>query len=344
MIAEKVEEQEHELLEMQKKLQELVEAQEGVEVHDEKSTSAIPVFYNVFTKDEGNVNRVEAIVKEQLSYLNPTQHKVFLRTIGYPLKIENATHLQHDNSGDEIETLQLLWEYCTHNYTATTEREDKVIYIHSKGSFHSHPDNDRLRRFLTRGVASEECTNKLPSTCNVCSSRMSPFPHPHTSGNMWLARCDYVQRLIEPVKFEEAMRKAHPGWKRSWQAAVGLGRYGAEHWIYSHPSAQACDLSADKRYTWAYKNCPEADFDIDFKLAPRFSYETYLNKENLGFEYNQPFGLTWEFRVAEYKALFGEDVDISESWWGWEFFKNYTTNVTGWESFKNSSITNNTDR
>lgn len=29
---------------------------------------------------------------------------------------------------------------------------------------------------------------------NVCSSRMTPVPHPHTPGNMWAARCGLSDR------------------------------------------------------------------------------------------------------------------------------------------------------
>lgn len=37
----------------------------------------------------------------------------------------------------------------------------------------------------------------------ICSSRMSPLPHPHTSGNMWLAKCDYISQLIDPKALSE---------------------------------------------------------------------------------------------------------------------------------------------
>jgi len=130
------------------------------------------------------------------------------RSIGVPLQIENTTLPQHDEKGWEPQTLRLLWQQCKIN------THDKIVYIHSKGSFHPNNDNDLLRRFLTRGALSEECSN-LPSSCNVCSSRMSPIPHPHASGNMWLARCDYVQKLIDPELFEGAMNKVS---RVSWQS------------------------------------------------------------------------------------------------------------------------------
>ena len=60
--------------------------------------------------------------------------------------------------------------------------------------------NDILRKNLTRGVLPEECKN-MPSTCNVCSSRM------HTSGNMWVAKCEYIKKFINPLKFEASMNE-----------------------------------------------------------------------------------------------------------------------------------------
>ncbi len=173
------------------------------------AATRIPVFYNVFTGSEESIPRVKNIVKEQFSQLRPEQHEVFVRSIGVPFEIENATLVRHDEDGDEAQTLALLWQYCK-DHPNPADESAKVVYLHSKGSFHPMVKNDRLRRFLTRGALSQECAN-LPSSdpCNVCSSRMSPLPHPHTSGNMWLAKCDYVQKLINPMMFEEKMRQIH---------------------------------------------------------------------------------------------------------------------------------------
>ena len=53
------------------------------------------------------------------------------------------------------------------------------------------------KEYFTVAALSEDCRN-MPSSCNVCSMRMSPIPHPHTPGNMWAARCSYVSNLIDP--------------------------------------------------------------------------------------------------------------------------------------------------
>lgn len=176
-------------------------------------------------------------------------HQVFVRSTGKPIQIENATILQHDDEGDESQTLGLLCQHCVENPS------DTVVYLHSKGSFHAKEENNRLRRFSTRGALSEECAH-VPDQCNICSSRFSPLPYPHTSGNMWVAKCVYVRKLINPNEFQQKMddiykngdsikgiapevvEKIHP-------SSFGLDRFAAEHWINSHPSSVPCDLASD---------------------------------------------------------------------------------------------------
>ena len=140
-----------------------------------------PVFYNLYTAKKEDVPRVTSIAEEQFALLRPG-HKVFVRSIGVPVYLGNVTTVRHDAEGSEMETLGLLWRHCR------SHADDKVVYIHSKGSFHDRRGlNGKLRRFLTRGALSKECL-ELPATCNVCSSRLSPVPHPRAPGNMWLAR------------------------------------------------------------------------------------------------------------------------------------------------------------
>jgi hypothetical protein len=136
----------------------------------------VPVFYNLYTAEASDSERVTNLVLDQLSMLQP-EHKVFVRSIGYPLDIPNTTLLAHRQEGDETDTLHELWTYCT------IQPKSKVVYLHSKGSFHSKPENELLRSFLTTGALSRECL-ELPKSCNICSSRMSPIPHPHTPGNL----------------------------------------------------------------------------------------------------------------------------------------------------------------
>jgi hypothetical protein len=280
----------------------------------------IPVFYTLYLNpaaDENEEKRVEALVAEQLASLKPIHHPVYLHSIGKKLLIPNTTLLAHHESAEESITLESLWSYCRNNTNS------KVIYLHAKGSFHPMRANDLLRRFLTRGALSDECAN-LPSSCNVCSSRFSPFPHPHTPGNMWLARCDYVSKLHNPLEFHDRMVQmpkinAIVDDISTW-AMVGIHRYANEHYIHSHPSVQPCDLYTSANYTYGYgvpENADEADFQL--AMAPRFP---------LFKSYNPPW-LVWDpnnqertelftnlaHRVEEYQGLYNETPD--ETFWGW---------------------------
>jgi len=168
----------------------------------------VHIFYNLFTKSSGDEEQVRNIVEEQFALVDPSLHEpnVTIISIGHELPLTDASlgnatyHIdQHHEEGGEYLTLHALWKYRQSNYL---HKDAKVVYLHSKGSFHPSEANDKLRSFLTHGALSSECAN-LPDPCNVCSSRMSPLPHPHTSGNMWLARCDYISQLIDPMALLE---------------------------------------------------------------------------------------------------------------------------------------------
>jgi hypothetical protein len=195
----------------------------------------IKVFFNVYASpsDVASRQRAKQYVDEQMAMLLP-EHQVFVRSIGAQLHVENATHVQHEEEGTEIGTLKLLWDHC--------QKEDLddgeiVVYLHNKGSFHPKKSNDLLRKWLTRAALSKECSN-MPSSCNVCSYRMSPLPHPHTSGNMWAAKCEYIKKLIDPTKFGAKMEQLYYNGAKTegvGDPGIGTGRFAAEHWVHSHP-------------------------------------------------------------------------------------------------------------
>jgi hypothetical protein len=278
----------------------------------------VPVFYNLFVANATDSPRVKKLVLDQLSNLLPQHQPVHAHSIGYSMDIPNTNLLEHHQEGTEIDSLYSLWEYCVFN------PHSKVIYLHSKGSFHPKQANDDLRQFLTAGALSKECL-QLPNTCNVCSSRMSPIPHPHTPGNMWLARCDYIQRLMNPRLFEAKMVTVTtiPKKNSTSLACHGLGRYSAEHWVHSHPSCNPCDLSNDSKFTWAYQNVPRANFEKQLAMAPRFHRNVYKHSRYCRVydskkKYKTPIGFSVQARLQEYKQLYNASPD--ESWWGWEFY------------------------
>jgi hypothetical protein len=141
--------------------------------------------------------------------------------------------LYAQEQGGEVLTLQSVFEYCSNGHNSN----DMVIYIHSKGSFTPTKENDVLRDILMKAVLSQEClemnmynpctaststsaaanttatattttTNNHDNTqderrescCDTCSSQFHGVPA-HYPGNMWLANCDYVSKLIPPKNF-----------------------------------------------------------------------------------------------------------------------------------------------
>jgi len=280
------------------------------------SASSIPVFYNLFLAAENDSSRVLDIVSEQMALLRPEHKPVYIQSIGVmKLSIPNTELLGYQMNGTEMITLRSLWEYCKRNPV------EKVVYLHSQGSSRNTPENEDLRKFLTIGALSKECST-LPDTCNVCSSRFSPLPQPHTSGNMWLAKCDYVRCLIDPNLFEKLMDKITSNCtSHGRENCDGRGRYSAEHWIHSHPTVKPCDLYPEPSFTWDYEGVPSnGTFDLDLAKAPRFDVLKYVKwKKCVG------RGVRLEHRLDEYWELYRERPD-DKSWWGWDFLQTSTNN------------------
>jgi hypothetical protein len=279
-------------------------------------TTTIPVFYNLYVNpdNQSDVPRVRQLVSEQLSGLTPEIYNpIYVQSIGHPMTIPNTTMIGHHDSGTEMLTLHSLWDYCLNH------SDETVLYLHSKGSYHNRHENDLLRRFLTFGAVQWTSTTstkeiKLPDLCDVLSSRFSPYPHPHTSGNMWMARCRYISKLIHPLAFTDKMEQVPraPGLKRRFEYyLVGRGRFAAEHWVYSHPSVRPCDTYRGN-FSCGYDNLPDVlaaeNFD-SIATAPRFPYKFYRPLEEL-----KPWtGI--QHRWREYQPLYNETP--TESWWGW---------------------------
>ena len=288
----------------------------------------IHIFYNLFTKNAQEEDRVRKIVEEQFGHINPTLHdanNISITSIGHQLSNMSITQ-QHYNTGGEDITLHALWEYCKRNNHTNT----KVIYLHSKGSYHPNEANNKLRNFVTRGALSTECAN-LPNDCNVCSSRMSPLPHPHTSGNMWLARCDYVSRLFDPLlqsaatANEEMKNVMLPSSNiHEDNPCMGRGRYLGEHWVHSHPSVMPCDLYPGSEFTWAHLRVPPIDREWKKELvkAPRFKFKEYVLPGMCMDEYPMTLSITdfVRLRVQNYELLYNI-TELDSSWWGWEFLQ-----------------------
>lgn len=290
------------------------------------TATSIPVFYNVYVANQSDFDRVQALVNVQLSYLQSYHHPIYVNTIGYDGRVisilpdnNNMTTsimLGHHRNASELVTLQSLWDYC-HDHP-----NQRVVYLHSKGSYHNSVENDIMRQLLTIGALSEECavhTDNIVS--NVCSYRFSPFPHPHTPGNMWLAHCSYVNNLMGPFTFYDQMNVVEDKlvWKHDTHpSCVGNGRFAAEHWIHSHPNAKPSDVYDNSNFAWGYDGLREyRDGDLsDWQLAPRFPIDDWP----IGCDYSD-----LSHRLKEYRLLYNNNNNSNgtvptEDWWGWNFW------------------------
>ena len=163
--------------------------------------ATIPIFYNLFVKDQSDLERVRHdIVEDQLGYIDPTVHgPVYVTSIGVRIDVEGTVGVQYFDNANEEESLHLLWMYCRQNPT------QRVVYLHSKGSFHPSEDNDKLRSFATQAALSKQCDDatKSEDSCDVCSGRFSPLPHAHTSGKYAFnfVFCNLFNCILEESRF-----------------------------------------------------------------------------------------------------------------------------------------------
>jgi len=261
----------------------------------------LAIFYNAYIPSS-NVSNALRIIKEQLASRasSPTLNTstlyythIGVLNVTFP-PCNNCVLLNAVPEGDEVLTLQALHDYCTVNPSG------RAIYVHAKGSFTLNEKNERLRRVLTKGAFSDECT-KMPryipgnsETCNVCMGKFVGMPFHCSPGNMFVAECEYVKQLIPPKDFTKRKdevtsklwkmtqtelqmelgleKKLDDGdWGTKWQfirpSWVGTERYAMEHWMFSHPTIQPCDVF-DKKFAYPKPPLPET-VTAQWGLAPR---------------------------------------------------------------------------
>ena len=188
----------------------------------------------------------------------------------------------HFPEANEDVTLQDLYDFCK------VHEKARVIYLHSKGTFHyNHPTTsnnnttttnknnnnsnkpgefvtqDRWRQLLTAAATSRHCLEQQTMTgkqekenrrnfvCDTCSLLMQPLPSCHYPGNMWVASCRYIQKLVPPMGFDTVMdRRVVKSFKHfrdtrgtlqthffpQMPHMMGRKRFASEHWLGSHPS------------------------------------------------------------------------------------------------------------
>ncbi|CAJ1931022.1 unnamed protein product [Cylindrotheca closterium] len=292
--------------------------QHATRIEKANTTTSVSVFYHLYLKDDSEIERVTDIVLDQFQWLKQSIHNtVYVNSVGTPMpllaNLSNVSDVlvqSHQTSGSEFITLNNIWQFCN------ARPSEKVAYLHSKGSFHATKVNEELRKVLSFAALSKECAD-LPMTCNVCSLKMSPFPHAHTSGNMWLARFSYINKLLGPDSFLQKMGKRD-------NQFIGKGRYAAEHWVHSHPQVRPCDLYSKSSFNYGYFRVPsmeELTSNLKLEMAPRFSLGHTLERivENRFARGQIKHYPSFAQRLNEYTMLYGiEKPDLE--WWGWTFF------------------------
>jgi hypothetical protein len=197
------------------------------------------------------------------------------------------------SQGNEMETLAKVHDYCLEN------TNELVLYFHNKGSFHPSVENDNFRRSLTAATSSKHCLTKMTSpskdACDACGLLLYPLPQPIFIGNMWVARCSYVAKLLAPLSEYRTAYQAVDRWiyrdqirKKVWTTdsnifpfqdwTFGRGRFESEHWLCGHPSLRPCDVATDANVNhWRPDTGNWTDFGpyssrrFAWSMAPRFS-------------------------------------------------------------------------
>jgi hypothetical protein len=258
------------------------------------------IFYNVYIPADESMKSVKKafqIVEEQLdqvasSYAASLENKtvtIFYNTIGIPkahIEIDRmcsekdkvtCRHLRHYNQAHEDVTLQGVYDYCQ------THETNRVVYMHSKGSFHSSSTQANWRRHMMMAVTSEMCLRPANDACSVCGMLLLPWPALHMVGNFFTADCSYVKKLVQPLDFGQRMadvtkkillRKLQSRFvdgllpEAPWH--YGIDRWSSEHWIGSHPDVRPCDLSEEPRIEH-WQDSPRKATEFSWAMAPRHS-------------------------------------------------------------------------
>lgn len=271
--------------------------------HDKLTTQIethVPIFYHIFIP-QGNATNARMIVQEQLEQIGSTSKNqttttttttIFYQTIGVDNSLElnvniiqticqqnhiQCHHIGHYEQGirEEI-TLYRVQEFCKIDSTKTLKinnnNKRRVMYLHNKGSHHSSIINTRWRKKLTQAITHNKCLHPPMETCNICSLFLTAERGIFMAGNMWVAKCDYINKLLPVLDFEAHMERivkqalfdkmtyerytfaSH----KHWPPSFGTGRYAAENWVGSHPSIMPCDFS------FSFKPSSGTDNTLDF--------------------------------------------------------------------------------
>lgn len=260
------------------------------------------VFYNIYISSNPLLAGVaRSIVEEQLGQVGTSYAAsagdltVYYTSIGAEIDAAwlgslcsaryNMTcrRVAHYASGDEALSLAKLQEHCHLHH------DQSVIYLHDKGSLHPrHKGQDRWRRTMTAAATSRLCLEPADDRCNACGMLFQPLPTNHFPGNMWTAKCTYINQLLTPAEYS-ARRPIVDAWMQTQtdlgifarksglfpmeRHYVGRERYESEHWLGSHPALQPCDVSQEPYKDYWLEEQRDITKQFQFAMAPRHGIE-----------------------------------------------------------------------
>jgi len=304
-------------------------------ISGENSHNLGPIFYNVYLPSESldqqqNALRIVTEQMQQRQWSDPSfQSPVWYTLIGSGNMTDNTCapncrRIAHISVGDEVNTLQALWEYCQ-------DHPDKLIsYIHDKGSFHATEHNEKTRRTATKGAL--DCRTEMLkrpglSEFNVCAGTMMILPQYLCQANMWTAKCSYIRDLHRPTEYATALQKFYDevlsNEKHSCLQPVslnanhlGLGRYAYERWVWSHPNIVPANVIPMRKVNFT-------EFPPTWKPSLSRSLKGSPKRMALDRGMGESSFARLEGRLLEWEYLYHRK-PANDSWI-WDYYRGYET-------------------
>jgi hypothetical protein len=205
---------------------------------------------------------------------------------------------------------------------------------------------------MTAAATHEQCLRATGTSCDACGLLFQPIPAEHFTGNIWTSTCLYIRKLHTPERFREK-RKQTVGQLNQLRVnrtilvrimpvapwTYGTGRYLSEHWLGSHPSVRACDVSITSTASY-WKEDGRKSTDFYVQMAPRWPV-TVQDDDGWRGKHGRRVLDNRRLRLREWVLLPGKlfrwtkeynEIPPPDSWmWGWhpdgERWKNATSGV-----------------
>ena len=327
----------------------------------------VAIFYHVYMHVDGDQNkrgperseqRAIKIIRQQLRHVadslasipNMKHVDLYYTTVGEKqgrdkvqeicqdhAKYFTCHHLQHVEEGFEEWTLGAMYEYCLDH------EDQRVVYLHTKGSYHYSQSQDFWRQHLTNAALSSDCIQRAHAQgCELCGLMAIPQPTVHYTGNMFNAKCEYIRKLAHPKVFGAKLETFNQKGEELIRQGIlvsslldmglpcntGSGRFAMEHWHGSHPSLQkVCDVSTHykieywlgvdpqnvKPEDWHLAYFPRHPITADWSHSNAAKLPKILNDESARLrEYFLLPGL-----LTKWYELYGEAPPQSSWVWSW---------------------------